>query len=272
MLFWVTLIIASLLLLSSALPFVPLAHGNVRVLDFPRLQIFSIALASLIVSVAFLPFNGATWLVVGMLAATVLIQSAYIARFLPFWRRSVAGFKGEPAEATTIRLLVCNVKQSNGDYDKLCRLIKENDPDIAVFMETNQGWIDGLNAVLSEYPERLARPLENSYGMLLVSRLPLLDSQTRFLLNDEVPSFDTVVAPENAKPFRLIATHPEPPIPLRDTVGRDAEILLVGKFVRDETRPVIVTGDLNDVAWSPTTRRFLRISRLRDPRQGRGPF
>jgi hypothetical protein len=47
---------------------------------------------------------------------------------------------------------------------------------------------------------------------------------------------------------------------------------MVGLRVRDETRPVIVTGDLNDVAWSRTTRRFLRVAGLLDPREGRGPY
>ena len=44
----------------------------------------------------------------------------------------------------------------------------------------------------------------------------------------------------------------------------DAELTLGGTELEDEKGPVMIGGDLNDVAWSKTTRLFLRASGLLD--------
>jgi endonuclease/exonuclease/phosphatase (EEP) superfamily protein YafD len=47
---------------------------------------------------------------------------------------------------------------------------------------------------------------------------------------------------------------------------------MVGRLAAREREPTIVAGDMNDVAWSHTTRLFQRVSRTLDPRRGRGMF
>ena len=262
---------ALLCLVASLIPLLPVARGIVRVFDFPRMQILVLSVAGLAASVALF---GTTipgiWSAAGYMSASA-IQLAHIVRFTPLWIRTVVSFDPERSRGERIRILVCNVKQSNRNYPDLIEQVRRHGPDIAVFMETDEPWARALNDLAPDYEETVACPQDNSYGMVMYSRLPLTEQSIEFLLSPEVPSIDCTVVLGD-RHFRLFCVHPEPPVPSRDTIGRDAEIAMVGLRVRDETRPVIVTGDLNDVAWSRTTRRFLRVAGLLDPREGRGPY
>ncbi|MEO5567280.1 MAG: endonuclease/exonuclease/phosphatase family protein, partial [Gemmatimonadaceae bacterium] len=117
-------------------------------------------------------------------------------------------------------------------------------------------------------------PLSNTYGMLLYSRLPLSGTSIDFLIEPDIPSIQAHVQLRNGEFVWLNCVHPRPPAPGEndESQERDAELLLVGKRVRDARQPVVVCGDLNDVAWSRTTRLFQKTSRLVDPRKGRGMF
>lgn len=268
----ILVVLAAICLLATLLPLLPFAHGMVRSFDFGRLQVIGIGTLVVAAALIFGDLRGAALVATGMAAIAVGIQLVHVLRFTPFWPRQTVGFKGDVQSAATISVLACNVKQGNRDYQKVVDLVRDCKPDIAVFMETDQGWGEALRPCLSEFHETVEQPQEDSYGMILASRYPLRDGEVRFLLNEEVPSISCVVTLPGGRDVRVIALHPEPPLPNRDTLGRDAEILLVAEEARDEKMPLIVTGDLNDVAWSRTTRRFLRISGLLDPRQGRGLF
>lgn len=268
----VLLFLAATCLVASLIPLLPFGHGMIRSFDFGRLQ--ALAVSVLVILGAFIADLNTTTLVmiVATAAAAITIQLAYVVRFTPIWPVQTVRFGGDIEQTPTVSVLTCNVKQGNRDYQRVIDRVNECRPDIAVFMETDDAWADALRPCLSEFAERVEQPQEDSYGMFLASRYPLREHEVQFLLNEEVPSISCVVQIPGGRDVRVIALHPEPPLPNRDTLGRDAEILLTGKHARNEPLPVIVTGDLNDVAWSRTTRRFLRISGLLDPRQGRGMF
>ena len=90
-------------------------------------------------------------------------------------------------------------------------------------------------------------------------KLKLLHSEVRYLVSKEIPSIIADVEYNN-NVVRLYGIHPTPPVPQEneESTERDAEILLVGKQAKEYAKPAIVFGDLNDVAWSHTTKLFFK--------------
>jgi endonuclease/exonuclease/phosphatase (EEP) superfamily protein YafD len=177
----------------------------------------------------------------------------------------------EKQPANSFSLMVSNVRMTNKKYDKFLERVKEQDPDLLLINEPNEAWHAHLRPELDKrYPYAIKKPLENTYGMLLYSKFKLLNSEIRFMVEDDIPSFFTIVELPSGLQFDLYTVHPQPPRLLQNTETREAELLIAAKYVKESHRPSIVAGDLNDVAWSSTTKLFKQISGMIDPRVGRG--
>lgn len=266
-------IATALLVIATALPFVPVSHGLIRIGDFPRQQIAVLAIVLLAVSLTVQDGRTPWYFVIALLGAVAAVQAWFVLPFTPLWRKQTADFKtGRDGSGQKLRLMACNVKMSNRKFDALAALVTTHDPDIVVLMEVDQDWMDALAPVFADHSSQVLHPLDNSYGLALLSRFELIDPKVEDLLTEGVPSVIATVALPDGQHFRLYAIHPEPPVPHRSAEGRDGETSLIALKVKDETLPVLVTGDLNDVAWSGTTTRFRRVSGLLDPRIGRKVF
>lgn len=260
--------LACLLLLASLAALLRVPHGAIRSLDFPRLQIAGLAALCLALA-PFLPGRGQMALTLAAAGATLAIQATRILRYTPLWRRQSHRPKVGRAE-DRVSILAANVKLSNRDFDRLIAVARKTDPDVLIVVETDAPWLEALEVLHDTYPHRLSRPLDTGYGLALYSKLAMQDPEIRELLVEGVPSIRVALKLASGRRFRLYVVHPEPPVPSLDSVGRDAEIGLVGIEAAKDPLPAVVAGDLNDVAWSPTTRRFQRLSQLLDPRVGRG--
>ncbi|WP_317172979.1 endonuclease/exonuclease/phosphatase family protein [Faecalibacter rhinopitheci] len=170
-------------------------------------------------------------------------------------------------------LLVSNVYQDNTDYHKLVNLINKNNPDIVFLLETNKAWMENIREATDEFPYKIEVPLENTYGLLFYSKLPIRFHEVNYLISTEIPSI-IVDVEYNNEIVRLYGLHPTPPVPQEneESTERDAEILITGKAAKEYGKACIVFGDMNDVAWSRTTKLFLKTSQMLDPRRGRGMY
>jgi endonuclease/exonuclease/phosphatase (EEP) superfamily protein YafD len=266
--------LSSILLLGTLLSFLRIPHGFVRSLSFPRLQIVAIAAGLVAAALWWIEPSSTRQLILAALLIVLSIQAACILPFTPLWKKQSKGRVLDEAAGKdgpdTVSVLSYNVKMSNRDYPSALAIARGADADLLLFMETDQPWCDALEPLRQTHPHVISAPYANAYGMILFSRLALSDTVARCLLMEEVPSFGATVALRDGQRFRFHAVHPEPPVPTMDSLGRDAELLMIADIVKTERLPSIVSGDLNDVAWSHTTRLFQRVSRLLDPRIGRG--
>jgi len=254
-------------------------HWIIRGLDFPRLQFAAFGLGLLLAQPFFLDFDQTlSWVLIGLTAACVWRQALWIAPYTALWPVEVKAAKPGSSKADGLKagisILTANVLTPNKNADALIKLVAEYNPDVLVTLESDHWWQSRLDQLEAEMPYTIKCPLDNLYGMHVYSRLPVEEANISFLVEKDVPSMHCALVLPNGERVRMHFVHPAPPSPTENTLSseRDAELVIVGRSVRDGDCPVIVTGDFNDVAWSATTRLFRKISGLLDPRIGRGMF
>lgn len=265
-------ILISLFLIFTWLPLIRLDYWWIRIFDYPRFQ--KLLILGVLLTL---------WIILGLQedwfwgwTGSVLMSLGYLSFLV--WPYSVFGKKMikkvgyDPRRG--IHLIIANVYQYNRKFNKALSLFQKKDPDLIFLVETDQTWIDALKPLQSTYENQILLPLENTYGLALFSKFPIVRQEIQYLVDKEIPSLEIDLRLRNGQLITIYAIHPTPPIPGENPISteRDAEILIVGKKSKTNPLPSLVIGDLNDVAWSYTTSLFLKISELADPRRGRGFF
>ena len=249
-----------------------------KFLDFPRLQFFWTAVVALPLFVAltrrFRWYD--TALAVGLIAA-IGIQAYYLVNYTAIVAPDVPGADASSVpEDQLLSLLLANVLMDNRATEPLLAQIRERSPDIVLAMETDAYWAEALAVLRKRYPYTEARINDVAYGMMLFSKYPLHDTEVRYLQNERVPSFETVVTLPGGREVALHCVHPVPPTDFQDLPDNEgqAEVAFgkIGRFVSRARRPVIVAGDYNDVFWSRTDRLTGTEGLLHDVRVGRGLY
>jgi endonuclease/exonuclease/phosphatase (EEP) superfamily protein YafD len=256
----------------------PASHSKrwwVRVFDYPRVHVATLGAAALAAGLCQHKKAGPMdRLLLGLVSAALGAQLLQIARYTRLWRKEVV--RKPMVDAPEHRLLVANIYMHNRQVAPLLQLVRQHRPDVILLMEPDSWWDSQTAHLAAEYPYSVRHPRPNTYGMCLYSKLELVQPEVRFVIQDDVPSIRTRLRLADGNLVWFYGVHPRPPGRIKPSGGirgsgpRDAELVVLGREIRDLHQPVIVTGDFNDVAWSHTTRRFQRIGKLLDPRVGRG--
>lgn len=270
--FWI--ILSFFCIISTLIPFLNINHWVVRMFDFPHAQLTFLTFVGLIITCFFIKKN--EWLTIGLslsLALVFIYQVTLIYRYTPLKTVESIAVTNQNLQ-NKISLLSANVLMTNRKPAALIAEIEKENPDIVILLEVDEWWIEQVAFLKETYPFFVEKPIENLYGLAVYSKMKWENPTVKYLIEENIPSLEATVFLPSGKEFDLHVLHPKPPSPQgnEESTERDAELLLVGTMVKKRKRPAIVIGDLNDVAWSKTTRLFQKISGLLDPRIGRGFF
>ena len=265
-------IISGFLIVATLISLLFKKNWWIRVFDFPRVQIMTLQAAMVLILLwVITAFMWYDYLLITLLIVALIVQLFYVFPYLPFAPKTL-----ENADISTRKefsIIAVNVLMKNRKYKKLFEQIRAYKPDLLVAVETDEWWVNKLKEFDFHYNTTIKIPQEDTYGMVLYSKLPLRNTEVKYLIKNNIPSIHTEVNCQGFV-FNLKCLHPEPPMPdeAKTSVPRDRELFKVAQIIRAESKPQVVVGDLNDVAWSYTSYKFDKLSHLKDPRKGRGFF
>ena len=197
-------IIKIIALLTAAFTIAAIFNDTHRILELTshfRLQYLLSSLLCLVIFFASKHYKYAITLLV--IAA---INSAYI---LPWFLSPNTHQATE--KTTTIKVLLSNVKASNAHYDQAIDLVLRESPDIFIAQEVNNSWLSALQVIKHTYPHEYSIPREDNFGIAVFSKYPFTSAKDILLGISGLPSLE-IMNTIGDKQFKLITTHPLPPI------------------------------------------------------------
>ncbi|REJ76243.1 MAG: endonuclease [Acidobacteria bacterium] len=266
--------IGALVLLLTIAPLFRFSSWWVRVGEFPRSQIAVLGLSVIVLLVILgWPLGFFDLTAAALLSVAVIYQiHAILPHTFLYPKQVLDAVERDPSR--TIKLLISNVLVENEDAAGLLRIVEAEDPDLVLLAEPDERWIRDVAPLRDKYEHVVEEPQDNAYGMALYSRFELVEPEVKFIVEEDTPSIHARVRLPSGELIRFFGVHPKPPVPSEtgESTERDAELILVGKRIDEESLPSIIAGDMNDVAWSRTTLLFQKVSGMLDPRIGRGMF
>ena len=270
---WVVRVLALLVLIgliASVLPYFGTNAWWVRMATYPRVQVFA-GLALLLVLLAALPGRFRPLSLAALLLALVgmAVQAHALWPYTGLHDLRIVAARACPAERQ-LRVVAVNVQMTNENADELFAILRQADPDLILFQETDAWWHEHLKALSNEYPYAVQHVTQNYFGIYMLSRYPLVDPQVHFLTGSRDPSIVTGVRLPSGDVVRFYGVHPRPPEEGQSSAERDGQILAAALAIRGDGAPSLLAGDMNATPWSRVMRHAARVGELLEPRIGRG--
>lgn len=170
-------------------------------------------------------------------------------------------------EGQKLRVLQSNVYKYSHQYHKVISLVREEQPDIAVFLEVGKAGAKELEVLQDILPYHIANQDVDIDGTAIYSKLPLENTSIKSLGGGRKNVLADVSI--QGQVFSIIASHPSNAIGKAYVEERNRQLAAIADYVAEVKNPLVV-GDFNVTMWSPYYKDFVGKARLRNARVGFG--
>jgi endonuclease/exonuclease/phosphatase (EEP) superfamily protein YafD len=194
------------------------------------------------------------WAAAALVPAALLLL-AVAPQWFPAASRPEAG-------AETIRLYSANLWVRNRDLDAIAASIRQADADIVMLIELGDATAPHLDALVGDYPYRIASPrIDRPNGAVrsvIASRYPLTTLPR--------PAGVEAVGARAATPLgaiNLVSIHLTRPWPFEESWGQISQTMALDQMLEGLNGPVVVAGDFNSVSTARIGKQVQRDIGLR---------
>jgi endonuclease/exonuclease/phosphatase (EEP) superfamily protein YafD len=252
----------AVLLLVSVIPHIAPAKKFSELLSHFKAQYFLASIVCLLLSGI-----AANYWSMGGAAIALIINASAIA---PFYFAGVSRQHGEPR----LKIALVNVNHANSAYARFVSWAKTQPLDVLVVQEINQGWADALKELDQQYPFSKVLPRNQGSGIALYSRLPMDSNALDLSEKDARPGIHASLKINDTKindtKINIVSFHPRAPIRKGHFALRNRMLASAAACLQDLPNPKICIGDFNTSPWSHYYQNFVKQTRLKDARKGRG--
>lgn len=273
----ILIIVFSILsIIGTLLPRHDSVHWFVRGQANFRAQYLVVNLLMLILVIIYLPYLLIKIILGILLALSVFLCIRTIAPYSILFPKTIKNAKNpDNPKGTPLHIFIHNVYQFNDNYEGEVNLILKEDPDIILLLEVNKDWKNGMASLADKYAYSVEEIRKDTYGILMMSKIKTIEESLNHLVTKKIPSTEMLLN-ISGQQIRILGIHPPPPIPgeVLTSKPKDDEIMSAAHYINELSNHElkILVGDFNDVAWSKVSKKFKKMTGLKDVRIGRGFF
>ena len=186
--------------------------------------------------------------------------------FPAFWPQNTT----QNLSKNSLKVSTFNLFYGNRNFQEVRSFIRKENCDLILLQEVTAVWEKELKILKDIYPYSKGVPREDSFGILILSKRPFINSSLEYFgLEHKVPAVVVDVKFQN-ETVRVTNIHTLPPVNASYSQKRNKQLQKIAEYAKSFDGHQIIAGDFNISPWSPYFTDFLYRSRLQNSGVGFG--